>query len=102
MPIRGAPGGLPTWRNPLELSPPTGSLSGRVLGFFVEKKTLCAIVDRSALGADRPEVCRGGATHVPCCGPSGPVPWTVRASAESPARQYVLVFGARSTLTHIH
>ena len=72
MPIRGAPGSLPTQSNPLELSPSTGSLLGRVLGFFVEKKTLCTIAD-----------------------PSDPVPRTVRSSTESPARWSVLVFGAR-------
>jgi hypothetical protein len=60
----------------------------------VEKKTLYAIADRPALGADRPEVCRGGVAPAPSHGPSSPVLRTVRASAESPARRSVPVFGA--------
>jgi hypothetical protein len=65
MTIRGAPSGLPTRSNALELFPSMGSLSGRVTGFFAEKKTLCAIMDRLALGADRPEACRGGSAPAP-------------------------------------
>jgi hypothetical protein len=72
----------------LELSPSMGSLQGRVLGFFAEKKTLGAIVDRT-------EVCRGGVAPAPGRGPSGPVSWTVRASAESPTRWSVPVFGTQ-------
>jgi hypothetical protein len=65
MPIRGATSDLLTQSNALELSPLTRSLRGRVLGFFAEKKTLCAIVDRPASGADRSEACRGGSTPAP-------------------------------------
>jgi hypothetical protein len=88
MPIRGAPGGLSTQSNPLELSSSTGSLLGRVLGFFAEKKTLYAI-------ANLPEVYREGAAPASGRGPSGPVSWTVRASTESPARRSVPVFGTQ-------
>jgi hypothetical protein len=77
----------------LELSPSMASLPGRVVGFFAEKKTLCAIVDHSTLGADRPEVCKGGSTPAPGRGPSGPMPQIVHASAESSARRFVPVFG---------
>jgi hypothetical protein len=84
----------------LKLSPSTESLPGRVLGFFEEKKTLCVIADRlalgedrSALGTDRPEACRGGVAPAPDRGPSKPVPRTVRASAESTAKWSVPVFG---------
>jgi hypothetical protein len=72
-----------------------GSLQGRVLGFFAEKKTIGAIADRPAPGVDRTEVCRGGVAPAPGRGPSGPVSWTVRASAESPTRRSVPVFGTQ-------
>jgi hypothetical protein len=72
MPIRGAPGGLSTRSNPLELSPSTGSLMGRVLGLFTEKETLCAISDRPTSNANRPKVCKGGAAPAPNRGPSAP------------------------------
>src|SRR5688572_1462726 len=89
MPIRGAPGALPTRSYPLELSPLMGSLLRRVLWFFAENKTLCVIVDRPTPGTDCPEVCRGGAAPALGRGPSDPMTRTVRASAESPARRYV-------------
>jgi hypothetical protein len=71
-PIRGVPGGLLTWSNPLKLSPSTRSVPRRVLGFFVEK-TLCAIADRPAPGADRPKLCKGGGAAARS--------WTVRPYA---------------------
>jgi hypothetical protein len=62
--IRGAPSGLPTRSNALELSPSIGSLLERVLGFLAEMKTI-AIADRLAPGADRPEACRRGSAPAP-------------------------------------
>jgi hypothetical protein len=38
---------------------------GRVLGFFAEKKTLCAIANSPAPSVDRPEACRGGSAPAP-------------------------------------
>jgi hypothetical protein len=79
----------------LELFPSTGSLSRRVLGFFAEKKTLCAITDRPAPGADHPKACREDPLLRPGRGLSGPVPRTVRASVESTAIWFIPVFGAQ-------
>jgi hypothetical protein len=79
----------------LELSPSTESLPWRVLGFFAEKKTFCAIVDRPALGADHAKACRGKAAPVPGRELSGPVPRTVCTSVESTTKRSVPVFGAR-------
>jgi hypothetical protein len=70
-----------------------GSLPGRVLGFFTEKKTLYAIADHPAPGADHPEVCGGGAAPTLGHRLFDPVPWTVRASTESSARRSVRIFG---------
>jgi hypothetical protein len=106
--IRGAPGGLSTRSNPLELSPSTGSLMGRVLGFFAEKKTICAIADRLAPGVDRPtpganrpKVCIGEAAPAPGRGPSDLVSRTVCVSAETPTKRSVSVFDTRISANSI-
>jgi hypothetical protein len=76
MPPRDTLDGLPILEHPLELSFPTGTLSGRVLGFVVKKKTLCAYVDYPAHKQRRP-------APAARCRPFGPRSWTVRAPTES-------------------
>jgi hypothetical protein len=67
-------------------------MGGEVL-VYCEEDPL-AIADRLSPGVDRSDVRRGD-VPAPGRGPSGPVPRTVHAFAESTARWSVPVFGAR-------
>jgi hypothetical protein len=62
----------------------------------VKKTTLCATADRPTLGADRPDIRRGGAASTSGHEPSDLGPWTIRASTESTTRWFVLVFSAQT------
>jgi hypothetical protein len=76
----------------LELSPSTRSLSGRVLGFFAEKKTLYISRGQSGSKCGPSGSVQGVPLLRPGHGSSGREPRTVRTSAENTVRWFVSVF----------
>jgi hypothetical protein len=87
---RGILGGLPMLRHTLRSLLPDGVPPERQdLGLLRRRRPSAPSRTVRAPGADRPDVRRGGVAPVLGRGPSGPVPRTVRASAESTTRRSI-------------
>jgi hypothetical protein len=84
MSTRGVLGGLPMPRHTLRSLLPDGvPLGSRDLGLLRRRRPFAPLWTVRVLGADHPDLRREGVAPAPGRGPSGPVSWTVRASAES-------------------